>query len=388
MPELLRVSVHGHTDVGSHGENVYHESDVTLLDQMNRPVLGNYTSSISDHDSEYGLHKFLELMRYKKMEYPFVAQIEISTPGHAIVSGPIETILGTMKEYKLKEMAAKNKEYLKAKNPDAVTSNILDFFDKFTGGNDKVVVGLPHMLDTLKSGVIGKYPAEEALKIVRSRHVNYLEAFNGMNSELGNYFNASLAILSKKLFGKHIMVGADYHTPKMMDTNLNLLEVPSPDETSILKAMKDGKVVGFENLVSANLNDTKRWAINRIIKSERDMIMKTYTDGWTKDSSFSSIANKRPFPSLIRAAIRYAVKEPDSKCWDALTKAASGVNRIYEKFQMTPKYKKFLKEVTNGSVGPYEPLDYDEFRKDPLRAFEQISIIPAGSPQKFLDIKN
>lgn len=372
MTEIVRASLHGHSDVGSHGKNVHHESDVTIQDKLKRSKEANFIDSTCDHDSTYGLYKLFEEMRYSGEEQTHIAQIEISTPGHIIVSGPMETIKWILKEYRLEEMSMRNKHYIKMKEPEAVTNSILDFLDRFVGGNDKTIGMLPHPEDTLSAGVVGKYPVEEALKIVKSKHIHYLEGFNGMNSEMGNYFNATLAILAKELYGKNIFVGADYHLTKMVGTNINILEAEGSDETSVLKALRNGNVIGFENLVTASLKDIKNWAVNRVRKSEDDMIMKTYNNGWTKDSSFSSIQGKPPLPILIRAAIRYAAKNPESRLWDVLTEMASGVNFLYDRFKMAPKHRKFVGRMTEGYDCVSEPLQYHKFRKDPLGAFESV----------------
>lgn len=376
--EIVKASFHSHSSIGSHGSNINHESDITTRDKVTIPIEKNYVEGTSDHDSTVAHNDIAETIESRGLgEHPHIYQIEVSTPGHIIFSAPREVIGGFEHRYKISKMLEANKKLLKIGDYDGVTTNILELIDKAVNGNDKMVVGAPHMVDSLKSGIIAKYPIEESLKILRSKNVHYLEAFNGMNSDHGNLCNASLAILMKELYGKGIMVGADSHWTKMLGTNLNLLEVDEFTEDAILKSARDDRVVGFENLQTTNLQDTRDWALNRIRVSQYDMIMKTYNGSWTKDSSFSSLAKVPPFPTLLRATINYAVKKPDSKVWDMLTNLAVGVNRLYEIFQMTPKYKKFVEKMTDGRVNSYGPLDYREFRKDPLKAMEQIAVVPS-----------
>lgn len=368
----LSVSTHGHGP-GSHGGNVYYESEVSLRDKVSIPKRLGFVDSTSDHDTTEGLADTRREVEDSGLSHLY--QIEMSLPFHMIVTAPFEVVSGIEKIYDLRTVQKRNKRWFKQGRYDGIASDVNKMIDSIVQGNDKVVVTFPHPFDTLKAGVASKMPVDQMLEILGNKNVHYVEVYNGMNNDRGNYLNATFGIVMSENYGKKMMVGADYHTAGMMGKNLNIVDARGSDEDSILKGLRDG-VVGFENLGNMHTHDTMRWAINRVRMSKKDMLLKTYANDWIKESGWMEVLKYGPVKKAIAGSIKYADEHPDSMVWDLFTNLARGVNYMFETLQMNPKHRKVLMEATDGRVDRYEPLQYREFKKDPLSALEKIAVVP------------
>lgn len=375
MKMLVRTSLHGHGPE-SHGGNIFVESLVKLEEKLFVPKIRNFVDSTSDHDSTRGLPIFREEAAYKGLDWPHICQIEISSPMHFIFTGPYETINGMERRCGLPDILRRNKENIKKKRFDAVASELHALFDDFAGGNDKVIVAVPHPFDTLKAGVAGKMPAETTLDILKNKNVHSIEIHNGMNSKRGNYLNATFGIVMNQNYGKKLVVGADYHSYKMLGTNLNIIETEGLDETSMLKGIQKGPV-GFEGLVTNKVEDLMYWSIERVRRSKRDMLLKNCNNDWIKEGRWMGILKYRPTKNVIAKVIEYTDKNPYSGWWTFFTNIARGVNYIYETVQMNPKYRKVIMEATGNRVDHYDSISYDDFKKDPLMSLETIANVPS-----------
>jgi hypothetical protein len=298
-------------------------------------------------------------------------------PFHMIYSAPREVVGGFESTYRIKDLNRANIADIKEKKYDAVVSRSLELLDKAVDGTDNTVVMFPHLFDSLGAGAGTKLPPEHLIQILGNKRVHYIEGYNGMNSDRANALNMIAASVMRDEYGKGILVGADYHTPSMFGTCLNLVDAKDRDENSLLKAFRNYQVVGFENLKNINNKERIDWAVNRAVQSKDDIIRRSYTDGWEKDSWWANLLHIEPVPHMIRGTVNYAANHQNSKLWDGVATIAGFVNILFEQFRMQPKYNKFIREAIHGG-GADDQISYDSLRKDPVKAMEAISAAPVA----------
>ncbi len=128
-------------------------------------------------------------------------------------------------------------------------------------------------------------------------------------------FEDKLANLAATKLKRPKAVGGDAHIPSMINRGITVVDA-EPDEISILKAIKKGRV-DFENCTYIGLKEIKEWAIDRVLLSY-NYIKDNISNGWKIDRWYMRLANLSFMRRLESSALKHVKINKKNRVWDIL----------------------------------------------------------------------
>jgi len=276
---MLRAQLHMHT-TESRGTRIKYDSVIRPKDAVDILSKSEVDAVVvTDHNTTRAYKKMRAYAKGRPLI--IINGIEIgTTDGHVVGLGVSEGIDHKLKGRKMNAFEA------------------CDLIRDFNGE-----VYIPHPFDAQRKGL--------GIKI---KEVNgIVEIFNPMNI-FG--FENELAYKVASKLGRPKAVGADAHSPTLLDTCLTCVD-SIPEEYSIIKALK-GEEVSFENCRYMTLQEMKNWILRRMQFSYLSTMDKI-TNGWQDDVWYMKLANNWFLRKLEKISLEVGVRNPESKAWDLVS---------------------------------------------------------------------